>query len=89
MSKICTHSPEFEARLAMEVINCHKTSKKIAADPAIHPSQASDWSRQFLHSARELISRCKKSKDTVESKSRRSEVLQQPQRFRMKALGDP
>jgi hypothetical protein len=36
ISKRRTHSPEFKARVAMEVISGRKTIQEIAADHAIH-----------------------------------------------------
>jgi putative transposase len=45
MSKRCTHSPEFKARVTMEAISGRKTLKEIAADHAIHPIQVSQWKK--------------------------------------------
>jgi transposase-like protein len=51
MSKRCTHSPEFKARVAMEAISGRKTLQEIAADPAVHPIQVSLWKKQLLEGA--------------------------------------
>jgi transposase-like protein len=41
MSKRRTHSPEFKARVAMDVVSGRKTIQEITADHAIHPIQVS------------------------------------------------
>jgi putative transposase len=43
MSKRRTHSPEFNARVAMKAICGRKTLQEIDADHAIHPIQVSQW----------------------------------------------
>ena len=48
MSKRCTHSPEFKARVAMESISGRKTIQEIAADHAVHLIQVSQWKKQLL-----------------------------------------
>jgi len=45
MSKRRTHSPEFKARAAMEVVSGRKSIQEIAADHAIHPIQVSQWKK--------------------------------------------
>lgn len=63
MSMRRTHSPEFKAWVAMEAISGPKTMQEIAANHAIHPIQVSEWKRQLLEGASELVTRVKKSKD--------------------------
>jgi len=41
LSKRRTHSPEFQAKVAMEAISGRKTLQEIAADHAVHPIQVS------------------------------------------------
>jgi hypothetical protein len=48
MSKRCTRSPEFNARVAMEAINDRKTIHEIPAVHAILPIQVCQWKRQLL-----------------------------------------
>jgi len=67
MSKRCTHSPEFKARVAMEANSGRKTIQKIAADHSIRPIQVSQWKQQLLVGASELFSRGRKNKDTGDS----------------------
>jgi putative transposase len=45
MSKRCTQSPKFKARVTMEAISGRWTLKEIAADHAIHPIQVSQWKK--------------------------------------------
>ncbi len=57
LSKRRTHSPEFKAGVAMKAISGRKTIQEIAADHAIHPIQVSQWKRQLLDGASELLKR--------------------------------
>jgi transposase-like protein len=59
MSKRRTHSTEFKARVAMEVISGRKTMQEIAADHAIHPIQVSQWKRQMLVGGQRPLEWCK------------------------------
>ncbi len=83
MSKRRTHSPEFKARVAMDVVSGRKTIQEIAADHAIHPIQVSQWKRQLLDGASELFTRGKKSKDTGESQVKEAELFQQIGKLQM------
>ena len=47
----------------MEAISGRKTIQEIAADHAIHPIQVSQWKKQLLDGASEVLTRSKKSKD--------------------------
>ena len=76
MSKRRTHSPEFEAKVAMEAISGRKTIQEIAADHAIHSNQVSRWTRQLLDGARELFPRGKKTKDKEADLFRQIGLLQ-------------
>jgi putative transposase len=77
MSKRRTHSPEFKARVAIEVISGRKTIQEIAADHAIHPIQVSQWKRQLLDGTSELFTRAGKSKDKEELQAKETELFQQ------------
>lgn len=57
LSKRCTHSLEFKARVAIEAISARKTIQKIAADHAIDPIQVRQWMRQLLDGASESLLR--------------------------------
>jgi|694.fasta_scaffold08390_7 transposase-like protein len=59
MSKRRTHSPEFKARVAMEAISGPESIQEIATN---HNIQVSQWKRQLLEGASELVTRVKKSK---------------------------
>ena len=83
MSKRCTHSPEFKARVAMEAISGRKTIQEIAADHAIHPIQVSQWKRQLLDGASELFARGKQSKDKEACQAKEAELFQQIGRLQM------
>jgi transposase-like protein len=76
MSKRRTHSPEFKARVAVEVISGRKTIQEIAADQAIHPIQVSQGKRQRLDGACELFARGKKSKNKKGSQAKEAELFQ-------------
>ena len=77
MSKRRTHSPEFKARVAMEAISGRKTIQEIAADHAIHPIQVSQWKRQLLDGASELLTRGKLTTDKEEGQAKEAELFQQ------------
>jgi len=83
MSKRCTHSPEFKAKVAMEAISGRKSIQESAADHAIHPIQVSQWKRQLLDGASELFTRAKKSKDKEEGQAKEAELFQQIGRLQM------
>jgi putative transposase len=83
MSKRRTHSPEFNARVAMEAISGRMTIQEIAADHAIHPIQVSQWKKQLLEGASELFTRGKKSKDKEEGQAKEAELFQQIGRLQM------
>ena len=83
MSKRRTHSPEFQARVAMEAISGRKTIQEIAADHAIHPIQVSQWKRQLLDGASELFIRGKQTKDKDEGQAKEAELFQQIGRLQM------
>jgi len=83
MSKRRTHSPEFKARVAMEAISGRKTIQEIAADHAIHPIQVSQWKKQLLDGASELLTRGKKSKDKEEGQAKEAELFQQIGKLQM------
>jgi transposase len=77
MSKRRTHSPEFKARVAMEAITGRKTIQEIAADHAVHPIQVSQWKRQLLDGASELLTRGRKSQDKQDWQAKEAEIFQQ------------
>jgi transposase-like protein len=74
LSKRRAHSPEFKARVAMEAISRRKTIQEIAADHAI---QLSQWKRQLLEGASELLSRAKKTNDKKVGQAKEAELFQQ------------
>jgi putative transposase len=55
MSNRRTHSPEFKAKVAMEVMSGRKTLQQIAADHPVHPIQVSLWKKKLLAGASELF----------------------------------
>ena len=57
MSKRCTHSPELKVRVAMKAISGRRSIQELAADHAIHPIQVSQWKKQLLEGASELVTR--------------------------------
>ena len=87
MSKRRTHSPEFKAKVAMEVISGRKTIQEIAADHGINllyeahltvrSIQVSQWKKQLLESASELFTRGKKTEAKAESQAKEAELFQQ------------
>ncbi len=83
MSKRCTNSPEFKAKVAMEAISGRKTIQEVAADHAIHPIQMSQWKRELLDGVSALFTRCKKGKDTGEGQGEKGELVQQIGRLPM------
>ena len=83
MSNRRTHSPELEAKVAMEAISGRKTLQQIAADHAVHPIQVSQWKKQLLEGASELFSSGKKRKEKDDSQAKESELFQQIGRLQM------
>jgi transposase-like protein len=77
MSKRRTHSPEFNAKVAMEAISGRNALHYIAADHAIHPIQVSQWKRQLLDGASDLFTRGNKSKDKEEGQTKEAVLFQQ------------
>ena len=77
MSKRRSHRPKFKPRVAMEAISGRKTIQEIAADHAIHPIQVSQWKKQLLDGAGELLTRGKKSKDKEGGEAKEAELFQQ------------
>jgi putative transposase len=61
----------------MEANSGRKTIQEIAADHSIHPNQVSQWKRQLLDGASELLARGKKSKDKEEGQGKEAELFQQ------------
>jgi putative transposase len=77
MSKRRTHSPEFKARVAMEAMRARKKLQEIAADQAAHPIQVSQWKKQLLECASELVTRGKKTMAKDECQAKEADLLQQ------------
>jgi len=67
----------------MEAISGRKTIQEIAADHAIHPIQVSQWKRQLLDGASELLIRGKQTKDKDEGQAKEAELFQQIGRLQM------
>ncbi len=67
INKRRTHSPEFEAKVAMEAISGRKTLQEIAADHAVHTVHVNQGKKQLLDRATDLFTPGKKTKPaTVE-----------------------
>jgi putative transposase len=60
MSKRCTHSPEFKARVAMKAISGRIIIQEIAADHSILPIQLSQWKLQLPADAIELCTKARR-----------------------------
>ena len=76
MSKRCTHSPEFKARVAMEAISGRTSNHEIADDHAVHPIQVSQWKMPLLEGASDLFIRGKKSQTKDKSQAKQAELFQ-------------
>ena len=83
MSKRRTHSPEFKAKVAMEAINGRKTLQEIATDYAVHLIQVSQWEKQLLEGASDLLTRGKKTQAKDESQAKEAELFQQIGKLQM------
>jgi len=77
MRKRRTHSPEFNARDAMVAIIGRKTIQVISADYAIQSIQVSQWKRQLLDGASELLTRGKQCNDKQIGQATEPELFQQ------------
>ena len=67
----------------MEAISGRKTIQEIAANHAIHPIQVSQWKRQLLDGASELLTRGKKTQAKDEGQAKEAELFQQIGRLQM------
>ena len=66
-----THSPEFEARVAMEALKGIKPVHQIASENEIHPVQVSQWKNELGPRMAELFERKNaRSQDAEENKRR-------------------
>ena len=63
----------------MEVVSGRDTNSEIATDHAIHPIQDSQWKKQLLDGASELLTRGKKST----GKAKEAELFQQIGKLQM------
>ncbi|APD47231.1 MULTISPECIES: hypothetical protein [unclassified Synechococcus] len=67
----------------MEAISGRKTLQEIAADHAIHPIQVSQWKKQMLEGASELLGRGKSSNAKEDVQAKEAELFQQIGRLQM------
>ena len=51
MAKRCTFSPEFKARVVLEVISGEKTSAEVCREQRVSSQLLGNWKRQFLDNA--------------------------------------
>lgn len=70
------HTPEFKAKLALEVIKGQRTLNEIASEHGVHPNLLSQWKRQMLEELPTLFAdkRCKGEREREE---REAELYQQ------------
>lgn len=61
----------------MEASSSRKTLQEIAADPAVHPIQVSQWKKPLLEGASNLFSRGKKTQAKDESQAKEAELFPQ------------
>lgn len=83
MSNRRTHSPEFQSRAGMEAISDRKSIQEIAADHSIDPIHVSQWKKQQLDAASELLMRGKKSKQKEKHQAKDAELFQQSGKLQM------
>jgi transposase-like protein len=83
MNKRRTHSPEFQAKVAMEAISSRKTIQEIASNHGIHPIQVSPWKKQLLESASELFTKGKKTQVMGDGQGKEAELFRPIGRLQM------
>ena len=83
MSKRPTHSAEFGSRVAMEAINGSMTMQKIAVDHVIHSIRVTQWKKQLLDDACELLARGKQRKEKEEGQAKEAELFLQIEKLQM------
>ena len=64
------YTPEFKAKVVLQVLREEKTLGEIAADNELNPNQIRNWKREFLENAPKLFS---ESRDAKEIKAKAGE----------------
>jgi len=67
MSKHRTYSPEYKAKIAIEILRETNTISEIGARENISPKQLSNWKREFLDNAYRAFSVTKDEKTAKET----------------------
>jgi putative transposase len=65
------YTPEFKAKVVLQVLREEKTLGEIAADSELNPNQIRNWKREFLENAPKIFS---ESRDAKEIKAKEKEM---------------
>jgi putative transposase len=65
------YTPEFKAKVVLQVLREEKTLGEIAADNELNPNQIRNWKREFLENAPKIFS---ESRDAKEIKAKEKEM---------------
>lgn len=66
MSKRKQHSPEFEAKVALEALKGEKTVSELASRFGVHPTMIHQWKRALLEGASDVFERGGKRKPEID-----------------------
>jgi transposase-like protein len=65
------YTPEFKAKVVLQVLREEKTLGEIAADNELNPNQIRNWKREFMENAPKIFS---ESRDAKEIKAKEKEM---------------
>jgi transposase-like protein len=65
------YTPEFKAKVVLQVLREERTLGEIAADNELNPNQIRNWKREFLENAPKIFS---ESRDAKEIKAKEKEM---------------
>ncbi|MEI8329257.1 MAG: transposase [Chlamydiia bacterium] len=75
------HNPDFKLRAVLAVLKRDKTSNELAGELEVHPTQLSEWKKQFIENGAMIFKKTpKKSKGKVQEEG---ELYEQIGRLKM------
>lgn len=70
------YSPDFKARLALEVIKAERTLIEIASEAQVHPNLLIQWKKQLLESLPQVFAD-KRAKEQKQQEEKEAQLYQQ------------
>ena len=75
------HNPDFKLRAVLAVLKGDKTSNELAGELEVHPTQLSEWKKQFIENGAMIFEKTpKKSKEKAQEEG---ELYEQIGRLKM------